>query len=160
MCVGVYVCFVCDSTCLGVCMSVFRCFCLNVVCGVCMCECASVNVGVCVSVCVYCVCGLCESICECLWLCVCGYGLCECLRESLCVVYCLCASLAGVYCLCARCVCVCVCECMCVSVSDLCARMCEGLRVVALRVCMWVFWCFVVYVGKCACVYWSVSVLV
>ena len=89
-------------------------------------------------------------------VCVCGYGLCECLRESLCVVYCLCASLAGVYCLCARCVCMC----MCVSVSDLCARMCEGLRVVALRVCMWVFWCFVVYVGKCACVYWSVSVLV
>ena len=105
MCVGVYVCFVCDSTCLGVCMSVFRCFCLNVVCGVCMCECASVNVGVGVSVSVYCVCGLCESICECLWLCVCGYGLCECLRESLCVVFSLCASLAGVYCLCARCVC-------------------------------------------------------
>lgn len=90
---------------------------------------------------------------------MCGYGLCECLRECLCVVY-FCVQVLRVCIVCAPGVCVCVCECMCVSVSDLRARMCEGLRVVALRVCMWVFWCSVVYVGKCACVYLSVSVLV
>ena len=79
---------------------------------------------------------------------------------SLCVWCIVCVQVLRVCIVCAPGVCVCVCEYMCVSVSDLCARMCEGLRVVALRVCMWVFWCFVVYVGKCACVYWSVSVLV
>ena len=81
---------------------------------------------------------------------------------SVCVWFIVCVHVLRVCIVCAPgvCVCVCLCECMCVSVSDLCARMCEGLRVVALRVCMWVFWCFVVYVGKCACVYLSVSVLV
>ena len=79
---------------------------------------------------------------------------------SVCVWCIVCVQVLRVCIVCAPGVCVCVCECMCVSVSDLCSRLCEGLRVVALRVCMRVFWFFVVYVGKCACLYLSVSVLV